>query len=105
MCQTRTLCGCPLRSGHSWTQREGQYASTWLPLEGKRNHPESFPGDSDGKEFTCKAGDFGSISGLGRCPGKLKWQPTPVSWPGEFHGQRSLLGYSPWGHKESDMTE
>ena len=32
-------------------------------------------------------------------------QPTPVFLPGEFHGQRSLEGYSPWGHKESDMTE
>ena len=34
---------------------------------------------------------------------KRKWQPTPVFVPGEFHGQRSLAGYSPWGHKESDM--
>ena len=34
-----------------------------------------------------------------------KWQPTPVFLPGESHGQRSLVGYSPWGHKESDMTE
>ena len=33
------------------------------------------------------------------------WQPTPVFLPGEFHGQRSLVGYSLWGHKESDMTE
>ena len=32
-------------------------------------------------------------------------QPTPVFLPGKFHGQRSLAGYSPWGHKESDMTE
>ena len=31
-----------------------------------------------------------------------KWQPTPVSLPGESHGQRSLVGYSPWGLKESD---
>jgi len=33
------------------------------------------------------------------------WQPTPVFLPGEFHGQRSLAGYSPWGRKELDMTE
>ena len=32
-------------------------------------------------------------------------QPTPVFLPGEFHGQRSLVGHSPWGHKESTMTE
>ena len=33
------------------------------------------------------------------------WQPTPVSLPGESQGQRSLVGYSPWGRKESDTTE
>ena len=36
---------------------------------------------------------------------KRKWQPTPVFLPGEFHGPRSLIGYSPWGRKESDTTE
>ena len=34
-----------------------------------------------------------------------KWQPTPVPLPGKSHGQRSLVGYSPWGRKESDRTE
>ena len=34
-----------------------------------------------------------------------KWQHTPVFLPGKFHGQRTLVGYSPWGHKESDTTE
>ena len=38
-------------------------------------------------------------------PWRRKWQPTPVFLPGEFHGQRSLVGYSPWGRKESDTTE
>ena len=33
------------------------------------------------------------------------WQPTPVFLPGKLHGQRSLVGYSPWSHKESDTTE
>ena len=32
-------------------------------------------------------------------------QPTPVFLPGEFHGQRSLVGYNSWGHRESDTTE
>ena len=36
---------------------------------------------------------------------RRKWQPTPVFLPGEFPGWRSLVGYSPLGHKESDMTE
>ena len=35
----------------------------------------------------------------------LQWQPTPVFLPGKSHGQRNLVGYSPWGHKQSNMTE
>ena len=42
---------------------------------------------------------------VGRIPWKRKWQPTPVFLPGKFHGERSLAGYSPWGHKESHPTE
>ena len=38
-------------------------------------------------------------------PSSRKWQPTPIFLPGAFHGQRSLVGYSPWGRKESDVTE
>ena len=38
-------------------------------------------------------------------PWRRKWQPTPLFLPGEFHGQRSLKGYSPWSHKVSDTTE
>ena len=40
-----------------------------------------------------------------KIPWRRKWQRTPVFLPGESHGQRSLVGYSPRGHKESDMTE
>ena len=36
---------------------------------------------------------------------RRQWHPTPVLLPGESHGQRSLAGYSLWGHKESDVTE
>ena len=47
--------------------------------------------------------DMGSIPGLERSPGgERAWQPTLVFLPGDCHGQRSLVGYSPWGHKESD---
>ena len=41
------------------------------------------------------AGDVSSISGLGRSPWRRAWLPTPVFLPGEFHGQRKLVGYSP----------
>ena len=40
-----------------------------------------------------------------KIPWRRKWQPIPVFLPGEFHGQRSLADYSPWGRQESDMTE
>ena len=42
---------------------------------------------------------------FGNIPWGREWLPTPVFLPGEFHGQRSLAGCSPWGFKESDMTE
>ena len=64
-----------------------------------------YPGDSDGKESACNAGDTGLILGSGRSPWRRKWPPTPVFLPGKSHGQRSWMGYSPWGCKESDMTE
>ena len=38
-------------------------------------------------------------------PWRRQWQPTPVLLPGKSHEPRSLVGYSPWGHKKSDMTE
>ena len=64
-----------------------------------------FPGGSDGKQFAYNAGDLGWIPGLGRCLGEENWLPTPVFLPGEFLGQRSLVGYSPWVCKALDMTE
>ena len=64
-----------------------------------------FPGGSDCKESACKAGDLGSIPGLGRSPGGWHGNPLQYSCLENPHGQRSLAGYSPWGLKESDMTE
>ena len=55
-------------------------------------------GGSEGKESACNVGDLGSIPGSGRSSGK-GMATTPVFLPGEFHGQRSLEGYSPWGHR------
>ena len=69
---------------------------------------ENHRDDSVGKESACKArdtGDTGSITGSERAPGGEKRQPTPLLLPGKSHGQRSLAGYSPWGCKESDLTE
>ena len=60
------------------------------------------------KNPPANAGDLrnvGLIPGSGKTLWRAPWQPTPVLLPGESHGQRSLEGYSPGGHKESDMTE
>ena len=54
---------------------------------------------------SCQSRRWGSVPGLRRFPGKREWQPTPVFLPGEPHGQRSLVGYSPQCHKESGATE
>ena len=64
-----------------------------------------FPGGSEVKVSASNAGDLGSIPGSGRFPWGRKWQSTPVFLPGESHGWRSLVGYSPRGRKELDMTE
>ena len=49
--------------------------------------------------------DVGLFPGLGRFPWRRERQHTPVFLPGDSHGQRSLVGYSPWGCKECDTTE
>ena len=64
-----------------------------------------FPGGSVGKESICNAGDLGSISGLGRSSGGGHGNPLQYSCLENPHGQRSLVNYSPWGHKKSDTNE
>ena len=86
-------------SGQTWTQGRlcSPYASHASIL--------GFPGGSDGKESACNSGDLGSIRGLGRSAGGRHDNPLQDSCLENPHGQRSLTGYSLWGHKESDMTE
>ena len=57
-------------------------------------------GGTDGKESDCNAGDLGSIPGSGRSPGGGHGNPLQYSCLENPHGQRSLAGYCPWGHKE-----
>ena len=63
------------------------------------------PGGSDSKESACNAGNLGLIPGLGRSSGEEHGNPLQYSCLENPHGQRILIGYSPWGHKESDMIE
>ena len=62
-----------------------------------------FPCSLVGKESACSAGDLGSIPELGRSPGEANG--NPLQYPCLDHGQRILVGCSPWGRKESGMTE
>ena len=60
------------------------------------------------KNLPANAGDIkrrGFNPWVGKIPWRRAQQPTPVFLPGESNGQRRLAGYSPWGHKEWDMTE
>ena len=56
------------------------------------------------KNSLAKGGDIGLIPGSGRFPWRREWLPTLVSLPSKCHGLRSLVGYSPRGHKELDRT-
>ena len=61
-----------------------------------------FPGGAGGKELACQwrsSKRCGFNSWVRKIPWQRAWQPTPVVLPGESHGQRSLVGYSPWGHR------
>ena len=64
-----------------------------------------FLGSTESKEPACNAGDPGSIPGSGRCPGEGNGNPLQYSCLENPHGQKSLVGYSPWSCKESDMNE
>ena len=64
-----------------------------------------FPGGSAGKESTCNVGDVGSTPGLGRSPGGGHGNPLQCSCLENPRGQKSLVGCSPWGRTESDVTE
>ena len=66
---------------------------------------KGFPGGSDDKESACNSRRPGLDPWVRKIPWRRKWQSTSESQPEEFHGQSSLMGYSPLGHKESDTTE
>ena len=93
----------------------GGAVGLWHPVEdkpflnkGAASPLQGFPSGSVVRSTPANAGDTrgaGSIPGLGGFPWRRKCQPTPVFLPGKFHGQRNLVGYSPWGHKESDIME
>ena len=92
-----------VRGGHREPGKHLWEAFRQLGMQYFRGN-ENSPG-IDGKESACNAGGLGSILGLGRSPGEGNGNPLQYSCLENLHGQRSLVGYSPWGHKESDTTE
>ena len=57
------------------------------------------------KNLPANARDVGFYPQIRKIPWRKKWQSMLVFLPGKSHGQRRLVGYSPWGHKELNMTE
>ena len=78
------------RDNHCWVVAE---------FAGEEFRQRGFPGDSAEKESTCQFRRCGFNPWIGKIPWRREWQPTPVFLPGKSHGQRSLMGYSPWGSK------
>ena len=90
------MCSIKIQHPHTLQSDHHKSPNSW-----------GFPGGSDGKESTCNVGDPGLIPTSGRREvfDLQGWLPSPVFLPGEFHGQRSMVGYSPWDHKEFDTAE
>ena len=122
-CVTRPLSGRNwMCLGKLWKSRAGAELGSWRNSSernlsrvgsfrspcGFTSHHNGFPCGVSSKEPACqrrrtKRWEFDPW--VGKIPWRRKWQPTPLFLPGESHGQRSLVGYNPWGRKGSDMTE
>ena len=84
-------------------------SKVFIPLDAvTHTHSSQTQQGEDQKEAKVKE-DKNRTAGfnpwVGKTPWRREWHPTPVLVPGESHGGRSLVGYSPWGRKESDTTE
>ena len=90
---------------HSWS--DSSVTNTVIESISCPNVPQGCPGDSVVKNQPATASDMrhGFDAWVGKILWRRKWQPTPIFLPENFHGQRSLTGYSPWGRQEWDMTE
>ena len=106
-CLAVTLC--PAISFPGQRSHGSQEAISHFSTELQTRFPVSMhTGSFSGKEPACYCRRHkrrGLDPWVRKIPQRRKWQPTPAFLPGESHGQRSLVGYSPGGHKEQDMTE
>ena len=100
-CYSNTCQRIPLAPPQCGNRKFGLFESNTLA-------PGGFPRGTRGKEYACHCRRWNRRRfhpQVGKMPWRRKWQPAPVLSPGKNHGQRSLEGYSPRGHKELDMTE
>ena len=96
------------RPGVLWFMGSQRVRCDWVTELNWTDHIFRFPAWCNTKESTCqcrKCKRCGFSPWAGKIHWRRKWQPTPVFLPGESHGQRGLVGYSPWGCKELDTTE
>ena len=89
------------KSFFSWYIRE--LLAPTITHQEKWTHVSLSCKESTWQRRRCKG--YGFDPWMRKIPWNRKWQPIPVFLPGKFHGQRNLVSYSPWGRKESDMTE
>ena len=90
-----------LKEKKAITHIRRQYGFKKLTLKQDLQEPRGLPWGLRGKEPTFQCRKHGFDPWVGQIPWRRKWHPTPVFLPGEFHGQRILVGYSPWGCRVS----
>ena len=97
----------PSRLKFEWNKKLGKLRGrvTSLEIQWLRLSFPMLPWWLRGSSVCLQCGRPGFDPWVGKIPWRRKWQSTPVFLPGESHGRRSLVGYSPQGRKESDTTE
>ena len=95
----------PQRVGRVGKAAGQQFWSATADQLGYYTWGKGFSDGSDGKKICLECRRPGFDPWIRKTPGRREWLPIPVFLPGKYYGQRSLEGYSPWGHKESDLTE
>ena len=98
----------PMHESEKWKWSRSVVSDSYGLQPTRLLRPWDFPGKNTGVScqclrWQCRRSRFNFW--FGKIPQRRKWQPTPVFLPGEFHGQRSLAGYRPWGCKESDTNK
>ena len=90
-----------------WEMHSALACDCYRPCKAPHYLPTALPRWRSSKESACLSGRCKrwGFDPSSKIPWSRKWQPIPVFLPGKFHEQRSLVGYSPWGHKKSDTTE